>query len=297
VRWLTLLAGLVATGVAAASPAAQPARANSVDRVPFAATRTPVAFPPGLALALASPPRFATATRAVESGRWIGPRYDSITTPGLAGNATIEWSVSLDNRPRTMDAAATDATVLGFPEDQRGLIAVPHFVGRRQVGAIPGFYVLEVASTTPENARAEAALAFPLGQGVFAIVRFALMQPPSDDYRVDGAVLPTSWNRGQAFIALAGVRVEGNFAPALVSIRSSRAPRIVRGLVLDSFRHRILGAPVRLERRVGSSWRRVASSRTTARGAYAFRAAVRGRYRVTASVGASSASSKSVGVR
>jgi hypothetical protein len=297
VRWLVALAALVASGVAAASPATVLARTQVVDRVPLTATTVPAAFPPGLAIALASPARFATASRVPNAGRWVGPRYASTVTPGDAGNATIDWSVSLDNRPQSAEAAATGATVLGFAEDQRGAIAVPHVVGRTPVGTIQGFYVLKVGSNTAETARAEAALAFPLGQSVFAIARFTLLQPPSDEYRVEGGILPTAWNRGQAFIALAGVRVEGNFAPALVSIRAERGTRLIRGKVVDAFRHRVLGAPISLERRVGSAWRRAATARTNKNGVYAVRAPIRGRYRVTATVGTSSASSKSIPVR
>ncbi len=286
---------LVATGVAAVSPAALPAAANGIERVPVRVA-TPASFPSGLTLALTSPSRYASASRAAESGRWLGPRYDSVTVPGLAGSSAIDWSIALDTKGQTAEAAALGATTLGFLEDQRGQIAVPHLVGKTQVGTMQGFYVLKVAANTTDNARAEAAMAFPLGQGVMAIARFTLLEPPNDDFRVDGGILPTSWNRGQAFIALAGVRVEGNFAPALVSIRAARGTRLLRGRVVDAFRHRILGAQIFLERRAGSSWRRVGLTRTDKQGNYVVRAASRGRYRVTATVGATSVSSSSLGL-
>jgi hypothetical protein len=290
------VAVLIATGVAAASPAALPAAANGIERVPVRAT-SPASFPPGLTLALASPPRFASASRAPESGRWLGPRYDSVTVPGLAGSSAIDWSIALDTTSQSAEAAAISANKLGFVEDQRGQIAVPHVVGKTQVGTIQGFYLLKIASNTPDSARAEATMAFTLGQGVFAVARFTLLEPPSDDYRVEGGILPTSWNRGQAFIALVGVRVEGNFAPALVSVRADRATRLLRGRVVDGFRHRVLGAQVALERRAGSSWRRVAVTRTDTRGNYSVRASSRGRYRVTATVGTTTVPSSSVGIR
>jgi hypothetical protein len=273
-----------------------PAATNGIERVPV---RSPAAttFPPGLVVALASPPRYASSARAPESGRWLGPRYDSLTVPGLVGSSAIDWSVAVDSSSPSMDAAAFAATTLGFPEDQRGLIAVPHVVGKTMVGTIPGFYVLEVAWNTPDNARAEAALAFPLAKGVYSVARFVLPEPPSDDFVVDGSIQPTSWNRGQAFIALAGVRVEGNFAPAVASIRAERGTRTVRGRVVDAFRHSVLGARVFLERRAGSSWRRLSATRTGKSGTYAVRVPGRGRYRVTATVGTSSVSSSSVGVR
>jgi hypothetical protein len=296
VRRLGVLAILIATGIAAATPAALPAAANGIDRVPVRAT-TPATFPPGLTLALASPPGFVSGPRALEAGRWLGPRYDSTTVPGLAGSSTIGWSIAFDNRPLSTEAAALGATTLGFQEDQRGHIAVPHLVGGTQVGTIQGFYVLTVAVNTTENARAEGAIAFPLGQGIHAVARFTLLEPSSDDFRVSGGILPTAWNRGQAFIALAGVRVEGSFAPALVSIRAERGTRLVRGLVVDGFRHRIIGAQISLERRAGSSWRRLKTARTNRNGRFTVQAPAGGRYRVTATVGAMSLSSKSVPVR
>jgi hypothetical protein len=295
-RWLAALAVLVATGVAAGSPAALTAAANGTDRVPVRVT-TPASFPPGLTVALNSPPRYASAGRAPESGRWHGPRYDSTRPPGGAGLSTIDWSVAIDTRSTSVDAAALAATTLGFPEDQRGPIAVPHVVGKTQVGTILGFYVLEVAWNTPENARAETAVAFPLGQGVFATARFALTEPSSDDFRVEGGILPTAWNRGQAFIAAAGLRLEGNFLPSTVSIRAQRGTRIVRGKVVDAFRHAVVGAQVFLERRVGSSWRRAARARTDRNGAYAIAVPQRGRYRVTATLATATVTSTSVGVR
>jgi hypothetical protein len=293
VRWLALLGVLVATGVAAASPEALPAAANGIERVPLRTT----SLPPGLTLALASPPRFGTAARAPESGRWLGPRFDSTTVPGLAGNSAIDWSIALNTTATSADAAAVAATTLGFPEDQRGQIAVPHLVGKTQVGTIQGFYLLRVAANTPDNARAEAALAFPLGAGVFAVARFTLLDPPNDTFRVEGGVMPTSWNRGQAFIALAGVRVEGNLPPAVVSIRADRTGRLVRGRVVDGFSNRVLGAQIVLERRTGSGWTRARVTRTNKQGGYVVRAPARGRYRVTATVGTVTVASTSVGVR
>jgi hypothetical protein len=295
VRWLGVLAVLVATGIAASSPAALPAAANGIERVPVPATPT-ATFPPGLVVGLASPPRYASSARAPDSGRWLGPRYDSVTVPGLAGSSAIDWSVSVVTTSPSADAAALAALKLGYPEDQRGQIAVPHLVGKTSVGTIQGFYVLAVAANTTDNARAEATLAFPLAKGVFSVARFVLPEPPSDDFVVDGSIHPTSWNRGQAFIAIAGVRVEGNFAPSVVSIRRERGTRSLRGRVVDAFGHRVLGAQIFLERRAGSGWRRVSLTRTGKSGTYGIRAPARGRYRVTATVGTTSISSTSLGV-
>ena len=159
---------------------------------------------------------------------------------------------------QSAEAAALAATTLGFPEDQRGQIAVPHLVGKTQVGTILGFYVLKVASNTPDNARAEAAMAFPLGQGVFAIGAVHAAQAAERRLPRRGRRRSDRLEPRPGVHRAAGVRLEGNFPPTIVSIRAERGTRTVRGKVVDAFRHAVVGAQVSLERRVGSSWRRVA---------------------------------------
>ena len=110
-------------------------------------------------------------------------------------------------------------------------------------------------------------------------------------------MLPTSWNRGQAFIAVAGVRLEGNFAPALVSIRADRP---AGSCGAGSWTRSAIACSARRSRSNGGSaraWQRVAGTRTDKLGNYVARAPVRGRYRVTATLGTVTVPSTSVGVR
>lgn len=289
-------AALLTAAVAVAIPllpGAESATGQTVDRVSVPGT---VGTPPGLSILLFSPVEFAATRRDPQSGQWVGPRYVLAADPSVTDTATIDWTLAFDNVSRSAEAAAFAAPIRGFPEDQRGHISVPHVVGRTNVGVMPGVYVLKVASNTEENARAEAAVAFPIAQGIFAVARFEIMRPPSDAYRING-VVPTSYNRGQAFVALNGVRLDGNLPPALVTARVSRAPRALRGKVIDAFRHPLVAGTVALERRVGSSWRKAATSRTNRNGLYAFRRPARGRYRAVATLGATRTPSASVRVR
>ncbi len=99
-------------------------------------------------------------------------------------------------------------------------------------------------------------VAFPLSRDVHAYVRFLLTKPESNDFYVNGSILASSWNRGQALVAMSRVRLEGNLPPSLVSIRSRRGGRLVSGFALDFARHPVVGIPVTLERRSGSGWTR-----------------------------------------
>ena len=134
-----------------------------------------------------------------------------------------------------------------------------------------------------QSAPAELVLAFPLSRELHAYVRFLLTRPESNDFDVNGTILASSWNRGQALVAMSRVKLEGNLPPSLVSIRQRRGGRVVSGFALDFLRHAVVRIPVTLERRAGSGWRPVATARTTRLGGYTFRVSP-GTYRVRASL-------------
>ncbi|SRR6266545_4081720 len=290
-----VLAGLV-TGLAALAAWSQSAGAQSIERVQIPdSARQAHALPTGLAVELEPPAGYERESVSGNSGRWRGPRYQDPADPGNAGFASLDWTVSFDERTGDADAAAfAHIEHRDWARDQRGGLSVPHVVGSNNVGTMLGFYYLMTPSTTGGEARFEGVLAFPLDINLFCIVHVELLEPPNDTYLVNGSVLASTWNRGQALVALAGVRLQGNLPPKIVAARSFERGRFVRGKVVDRFLHAVVGAPVSLERSVGGSWRPVTAGRTSPRGIYRLRARRRGTYRVRARLESFTAQSRGV---
>jgi hypothetical protein len=189
--------------------------------------------------------------------------------------------VSFQARPGPAQAVALQGGLHKWPLEKKDPIAVPHYVGKRIVGTILGYYALTRAPA-PDDAGFEAALAFPVAPKAFSVVRFDLSDPTTDssgqwgDYLVGGLDLPSVWNRGQAFWAMSGVSLVGNLPPVRIALSDSG--RTLRGTVSDAFYHPVLGLPVSVERRVGASWRPLASVRTDKLGEFSLRVG-RGAYR------------------
>jgi hypothetical protein len=256
------------------------ASAGAVERIPLSGGARPetAGFPPGAFLKLVSPPQYA----AESPGRWVGPPFWASGNAALRGTSVIDWRVSFRDRAVEPDSAAAAATPRGWREQERAGVAVPHVSGRNVVGTLPGYFVLKQS-----DAMHEAALAIPISATAIAIVNFSLKAPETNsvqgygEYVVLGSFLASTWNRGQAFLAVAGVQLEGTFPASEVSIEAVPRKPAVRGAVLDSLEHAIVGARAVLERRIGSRWRAVGSSRTGAQGTYVLRTPGRGRYRVS----------------
>jgi hypothetical protein len=285
VRWAALVT--LAAGVVTALSVAQFAPGQAIDRVRVERTSTPL--PEGLYLVLGSPDAYARAAQ----GSWIGPLYWPLANPSWRNNATISWEVGFDTRTLSTERIALANLTRDWNEDQRAGVSVDHVVGSRVVGTIPGFFVLQVER---RSAPAELVLAFPIAPNLHAWIRFLLPRPENDAFYVNGSVLASSWNRGQALLAMSRVRLEGNLPPALVTARARRAGRIA-GFVVDFHRHAVVGIPAMLERRAGSGWRRISSVKTTRLGGYTFKVRP-GSYRVRATLaGRFSAMSRPVRVR
>jgi hypothetical protein len=130
---------------------------------------------------------------------------------------------------------------------------------------------------------------------VFVELRYELPAPLSDvagaagTYVVNG--LPASvWNRGQALWVMSSVELHGALPPSRVSAKVTSSGRTVRGTVADTFAHPVQRAKVSLQRFTGRGWRKVASTRTNARGVYILRGiSRRSRYRTVAALGATGA--------
>jgi hypothetical protein len=279
VRWAAL--ATLAAGVGMALSVAQLAPGQVIDRVRVAPSPPVASIPDGLFVIVGSPDAYSRTATSGTRGSWIGPGYRPSGAPNDWGNVGIDWEVGFDGRLMDTERIALVNLTRDWQEDQRAGVSVPHVVGGRVVGDIPGSFVLQVQR---QSAPSELVVAFPLSRDLHAFVRFLLMRPESNDFFVNGSVLASSWNRGQALVAMSRVKLEGNLPPALVSIRPRQGRRVLSGFALDFLRHPVVGIPVTLERRSGNGWRRVATVRTSRIGGYTFRAAP-GTYRARATLG------------
>lgn len=288
------LLGLI-TGLAALAVCSQFAGAQALERIRISdPARQEHQLPPGLLVELASPAEYNRQSVLGDSGRWVGPRYEERGNPGNAGLASLNWSVSFDQRQGDAEAVSlANVTHTDWARDQRGGLSVPHVVGNRNLGTILGYYVM-VSPSAASDARFEGVLAFPLDANLHAVVHYEALEPPADSFLVKGTVVGKSWNRGQLLLALSGVRLQGNLPPKIVAARAVERGRFVRGKVVDRFFDSVLGARVSLERRSGGGWTRVASGKTNERGFYTLRAKRRGTYRVTARLAGFTAISREV---
>lgn len=287
-RWAAL--ATVAAGVGIALSVAQLAPGQSIDRVRVAPNPPVASVPPGLFIVVGSPDAYSRVSASAGRGSWVGPGYAPRGAPNPWGNVAIDWEVGYDTRQLDTERVALANLTRDWQEDQRAGASIPHVVGGRIVGEVPGFFVLQVVR---QSAPAELVVAFPLSRDVHAYVRFLLLRPESNDFYVNGSIIASSWNRGQAFVAMSRVRLEGNLPPSLVSIRARRGGRVVSGFALDFARHPVVRIPVVLERRSGRGWRRVATTRTTRIGGYTFRVAP-GTYRARAQLGTRFSATSSV---
>lgn len=277
-RWAAL--STLAAGVVTALSVAQLAPGQAIDRVRVAPNPPLASVPSGLSVVVGSPDAYSRTSFAGTRGSWIGPPYAPRGAPNPWGNAAIGWEVGFDARKMETERIALANLTQDWQEDQRAGASVPHVVGGRVVGDIPGFFVLQVQR---QSAPSELVLAFPLSRDAHAFVRFLLTRPETNDFYVNGTIQASSWNRGQALVAMSRVRLEGNLPPALVSIRARRGGTL-SGFALDFLRHAVAGVSVVLERRSGAGWRRVATARTSRIGGYSFKVGA-GNYRARATLG------------
>jgi hypothetical protein len=290
VRWAALLT--FAAGVVAALSVAQFAPGQAIERVRI--DRPTAGLPANLYLLVGSPDEYSRQASRGTSGTWIGPPYWLPGNPSIRNNASIDWEVGYDERQLSTERVALANLTKDWVEDQRAGVSLDHLVGGRVVGTIPGFFVLQVER---KSSPSELVVAFPVSPKLHAFVRFELPRPESDDYYVKGSVLASSWNRGQALLAMSRVRLEGNLPPSVVTIRK-RHKGLVGGFVVDFYRHAVVGVPVSIQRKAGSRWQRISSARTSRLGGFAFKVCKPGSYRVIATLdGRFSATSRGLRVR
>jgi hypothetical protein len=283
------------TGLLALAVGTQIAGAQSVERVQISdSLRQAHQLPAGLLVELASPASYNRQSSSGNAGRWVGPHFEQAGHPENAGFASLDWSVSFDQRQGDAEAVAkANVRHTDWARDQQGGISVSHAVGTKAVGTILGFFVM-MHSPSTGDARFEGVLAFPLDTNLMAVIRFEALDPPDDSYIVNGSSVATSWNRGQVLVALASVELQGNLPPKIVAARSSDKGRRVRGKVVDRFLDAVLGAQVSLQKGSGGGWTTVSSGKTNPRGFYSLRAKRRGTYRVTVRFSGFTATSRTI---
>jgi hypothetical protein len=143
-------------------------------------------------------------------------------------------------------------------------------------------------------------MAFGVAPHVDAVVDFLLTSPATvsagaaGTFLVNGSIPAPLWNRGQAFRAMAGVRIEGNLPPSRITAVAAKGGTVLRGAVKDAFNHPLLRTGVTLERLAGSSWRRVTSTRTDLGGNYSIRIGRAAEYRVVSTLGKTTVASATV---
>lgn len=249
------------------------------------AARALARFPAGLSFSLTAPPAFTDmCCLKSRSGRWIGP---SLTLNGrpVTKKITLVWRLDESVRAPSVDAAARRALRHGWPTEEAGVVFVPHITGDREVGTIPGSYLLTRAS---DESRYEIAFALPLGHGLYATIEF---ENPSlarntasttDVYAIDGQ--PTDdWIKRQLATALAGIKLEGNLWPAAITLRTRAGGRALSGSVTDSFGHPLATFSLSLQRKLGapSRWVSVRTVATGGTGRFSIRGMQPGVYRVS----------------
>jgi len=261
------------------------AGASSIERVRVSGPGVTSAFPRGLSLQLTAPSAYVRATAGATEGRWTGPDYWASGDPSKRGKTSIRWSVAFTASSGSARTIALGSATHNWPLDKKDPLSVPHYVGKRAVGTILGYYAITHAPA-PADASYEAVLAFPVAPKAYSIVRFQLVQPAAESagdagtFVVNGTETASHWNRGQAFWALSGVRLVGNLPPTRITL--VRAGRALRGTVADTFRHPVLRVPVAVERRLGASWRVVTRVKTNERGEFTVKTGGRGVYRAVA---------------
>ena len=283
-RLMGIAALVAALGAAVAS-------AQDVDRVRVGGSNTTRGFSPAVFVTVTTLPEFHRTGFDGNSGGWEGPVCDFAPNPRLSGPISLTWSVGFDDDVRSAEQAARENLTFDWSEIEGGPVPVSHLVAGREVGTIPGSYVLTDARS--QTGYHESGLGFPLGRGVYVSVAF-WSRGNALECTVRGAPV-ASWHRDTARAAVRQVRLEGNLPPARVTARARG--RTVSGAVADAFGHPDGGIAVRLEQRIGARWRSVRSGRTTATGTYSLRARRPGVHRVVATLAGASARSGAVRTR
>lgn len=247
-------------------------------------------YSPALAVVVASPPEYRRGCcYDSNGGEWVGPRYQATGRASLGADSKYDWTVGVAVKAGATRKALLDSLTHDWPVVAEGTRQVPHRVGGRAAGTIAGYWVLTRSTFYgAEDAQMEAAIGVPLCDGNTAYAKFGLLLPSGDsaggaqgfgDYLINGK-RPTVWNAEKAMQAVRGIRLEGNRPSARVT--AARRGAALAGKVVDCANHPLAGLAVRLEQRVGRTWKTVRNGKTGAAGAYVLATRGPGAYRVVA---------------
>lgn len=235
-----------------------------------------------------------------DHGNWLGPPYHSTTNQNLGGHARASWTVYFDKGISVQQAMAKHFTQ-GWERFQEASIDVPHVVGDTRVAAIKGQWRL-TKGPGDHNTQFEGVLSFPLCKRVVASAEFNYLEPDSDidnlggQYRVVLSVGDKdafSWNRDTAILAPLHVALKGYLPAARITagppnvVTPNQIPHTIVGFVLDCS-----GAPMPSVAVHSGKIR----GRTNVRGFYVLHMPKAGDYRVTASAGGGTVTSRRVHV-
>jgi hypothetical protein len=266
------------------------AAAQVTDRYRIASDPDAQGYSRSLALVIASPPEYVLDSRGRlgNDASWKGPRYQATGRPSLGGESGLGWSAGVEKE------GATRATIVAnlvhdWQVIREGTEPIERRIGGRQVGAIPGRWLLTQGTVMAGEARYEAGVVIPLC-GRTAYIGISALTPSGDsaggtmgfgEYLVNGTVKPTEWNREKVLETIRGLSLDGNLPAGRIT--AARRGRAIAGRVGDCNGHPAAGEGVRLEQRSGSSWSRTrVSAKTSVSGTYSLRAAAPGTYRVVA---------------
>jgi hypothetical protein len=243
-------------------------------------------YPASLQVVIDSPPDYVLdyVGRLANDAAWKGPRYQATLRPSLGGESALGWSAGIYNEPSNR-ATIVDHLVHDWAAILEGMEPIERRVAGRDVGTLPGTWVLTQGTVMAGEARYEAGLVFPLC-GRTALLNISALTPSGDsaggtmgfgEYRMANGTAPTVWNREQVLATIRGISVEGSLPAGRVVARAAR--RRVTGAATDCNRHPVAAVPVRIERQSGRRWVRAATGRTSATGTFSLPARSAGRYR------------------
>jgi hypothetical protein len=206
-------------------------------------------YSPALSVVLASPAAYRKGCCTdVDSGQWLGPRYQASDNPSLNGPSSIDWSVHFDTADSSALAAVKANLVHSYPVAKTLAVAVPHLIGKVRVDTIAGTAATTTAPGTA-SAQVEGGIAFRLCRGLFAVADFDLLKPYAEQTGTGGTFTveqtgAKEWNASQLLAALHGVSLAGYLPVTHVAARSSGTD--ISGVVTDCAASPMPGVRVRV---------------------------------------------------